>query len=260
MQNKIIITILSCFIVIDVIMIFIALTMTPFKLKRNCFTFEYGETIPTTADNYVNASDSILKSIKLNMKNVSTEVGTYQASFEYFNKVYPFTIEVVDTIKPKVQLKQVEFNIQVGKKIYAKDLIKEIKDLSKTTVYFYDEDTKTYSKSKSYTTPGSYIERIIVEDQHGNQSAALRVKIVVSLNTVKPKLSGISDITIKVNSTFNPLSGVKATDDLEGDITSRIIVSGQVDTTKPGVYEITYSVKDSAGNKLVKVRKVTVEE
>ena len=132
MQNKIIITILSCFIMIDVILIYLTLTIIPIKLKRNCFTFEYGEEISTKVEDYVNANDSILESIKLNMKGVSTEVGLYHASIEYFGEVYDFDIEIVDTIKPKVQLKKVEFEIGLGKNVKAKDLIKEIKDYSKT--------------------------------------------------------------------------------------------------------------------------------
>lgn len=260
MQNKIIITILSSFILIDAILIYLALTISPIKLKRNCFTYEYGEEISTKVEDYVNANDSVLKSIKLNMKGVSTEVGLYHASVEYFGKVYPFEIEVVDTIKPKVQLKKVEFNIIVGEKIKAEDLIKEVKDESKTYVYFYNEETEQYVESKSYASEGSYIERIVVKDDHGNQSASLRVKIVVSKNHVKPTIQGIDDVTIKVNTEFNPLEGVYASDDIEGDITYRINVEGSVNTLFVGEYQLIYSVSDSEGNMTRKTRKVIVEE
>lgn len=260
MQNKIIISILTGFILIEAGLIYLALTMTPIKVKRNCFTFQYGETIPTKPEDYITANESVLNSVKLNLKDVSTEVGLYHASAEYYGKLYYFDIEIVDTIKPKVQLKQVEFNIVVGEEIRAKDLIKKVEDYSKTKVYFYDEDTKQYSQTRSYTTEGSYIERIVVEDAHGNQSASLRVKIVVEKNQVKPVFSGIKDITIKLNSEFNPLKGVKAKDDLEGNITDRIIVTGNVNTSMAGEYTLEYSVQDSAGNIAKKVRKVTVEE
>ena len=260
MQNKIIITILSCFIMIDVILIYLTLTIIPIKLKRNCFTFEYGEEISTKVEDYVNANDSILESIKLNMKGVSTEVGLYHASIEYFGEVYDFDIEIVDTIKPKVQLKKVEFEIGLGKNVKAKDLIKEIKDYSKTYVYFYNEETDQYITSKSYTTEGSYIERIVVKDEHGNQSAALRVKIVVSRNKVKPHIAGIESVVIPLNSSFDPLKNVKAYDDIEGDITDRIKVEGKVNVQEVGEYLLTYSVSDSDGNIMKKTRKVTVEE
>lgn len=260
MKNKIIMTILICFIFIDALLIYLTLTITPLKLKRTCFTFEYGEDIPTTVEDYVNANESILKSIQLNLKGVSTKVGVYQASVEYFDKVYPFEIEIVDTIKPKAQLKQVEFHIQLGEKIKASDLIKEVQDHSKTTVYFYNEETEQFVKSKSYATEGSYIERIVVKDEHGNQSAALRVKIVVESDNEKPQFIGIEDTTINVGDYFNELDGIQAYDENDGYITSRIKVTGLVDVQKAGVYEITYSVSDLSGNKITKIRKVTVKE
>ena len=57
--------------------------------------------------------------------------------------------------------------------IKAESLIKNIEDRSQTEVYFYDEKSKQKSKSKSYNVEGSYIEKIVVEDEHGNQSSAL---------------------------------------------------------------------------------------
>ena len=69
-----------------------------------------------------------------------------------------------------------------------------------------------------FTEKGSYVERIIVEDQAGNQSASLRVKIVAGQNGNNPTLTGIDDIEVLKNSKFNPLDGVKATDGSGNDI------------------------------------------
>lgn len=260
MQNKIIVAILSAFVLIDIGLVYLALAISPIKLKRECFVYEYGETISTKVEDYVNGNESILQSVQLNLDKVSTEVGKYQASVTYFNETYPFEIEVVDTARPKVKLKQIEFHIRIGQKIKAKDLIEKVEDFSKTTVYFYDEDTKELSQSKSYVKEGSYIERIIVEDVYGNQSSALRVKIVVYKNRVKPELHGVDDIAIEVGSIFDPLDGISATDDLEGDITYKIQVSGEVNTMVAGEYRLLYSVSDNEGNIVKKIREVTVEE
>ncbi|MEH7094834.1 immunoglobulin-like domain-containing protein, partial [Neobacillus vireti] len=64
--------------------------------------------------------------------------------------------------------------------------------------------------------------------------------------------------TINVGDSFNALSGVTATDNVDGDITSSIVVTGTVDNKKPGVYSLTYSVKDSSGNTTTVTRKITV--
>lgn len=260
MQNKIIISILSGFIFVDILLIYLALTISPIKLKRTSFVYEYGEEIAIDVSYYVNANASVLENVKLNLSEVSTEVGTYSASIDYLGEKQVFEIKIVDTVKPKVQLKQVQYNIQLGKTLKAKDLIKNIEDQSETTVYFYNEKTQQKVKSKSYNVEGSFIERIIVEDEHGNQSASLRVKIVVETNKILPEIKGVKDITIMVGEEIDLLKGISAIDDLEGNITSRIIVEGQVNNQEPGEYQIVYTVNDNAGNIAKVVRKVTVIE
>jgi hypothetical protein len=42
--------------------------------------------------------------------------------------------------------------------------------------------------------------------------------------------------------------GATASDDVDGDITSKIVTTGVVDTATPGLYTLTYSVTDAAGN------------
>jgi hypothetical protein len=55
------------------------------------------------------------------------------------------------------------------------------------------------------------------------------------------------------------MSGVKATDNLDGNITYNVEVNtGSLNTTKPGNYEIVYSVTDRAGNRAEVKRTVRV--
>ncbi len=55
--------------------------------------------------------------------------------------------------------------------------------------------------------------------------------------------------------------GATALDDLEGDLTADITVSGTVDTATPGEYTLTYNLSDSEGNAAVPVtRTVTVQD
>jgi len=259
MKNRVIIAILCGFICIDIALCYLVLTITPLKLKRNVFTYQYGEKISSNVEDYVIANASVIESLKLNIKNVSTEVGQYKASISYFNKEYPFEIHIVDTIKPKAQLKQVQWNILIGEKIYAKNLVTKVEDSSATTIYFLDEKTGEKKESISFNQEGSYIERIVVEDVHGNQSAALRVKIVVGKNDVKPVIEGANDVFIQMGENIDLSEGVKAIDDEEGDITSKMKIIGAVDVNKPGDYRITYVVEDSDGNVSKVVRIITVE-
>lgn len=56
------------------------------------------------------------------------------------------------------------------------------------------------------------------------------------------------------------MSGATATDDRDGDLTSKIETTGKVDTKKAGTYKITYTVKDAAGNVATATRTVIVKE
>ena len=75
----------------------------------------------------------------------------------------------------------------------------------------------------------------------------------------KPVISGANDVTINLNETFDPLKGITANDKEDGDLTSKIKVSGTIDTSKEGVYKLTYSVSDSKGLTTEIVRTVTVK-
>ena len=75
-----------------------------------------------------------------------------------------------------------------------------------------------------------------------------------------PMIYGVDDITIQVGDKFNPLNGVSAKDKDGNDLTDKIIVLGQVDTTKPGKYTITYKLTDKYNNTTQYIRTITVKD
>lgn len=60
-----------------------------------------------------------------------------------------------------------------------------------------------------------------------------------------PQISGVSDITISVNDEFDPLNDVSAVDTCGNDITDKIVVTGNVISTKSGQYKVTYEIEDA---------------
>lgn len=68
------------------------------------------------------------------------------------------------------------------------------------------------------------------------------------VDTTAPLLFGIADQVIDVGSIFDPLDGVSAIDDIDGTITSSIVVTGTYDVNTAGIYTINFSVSDTAGN------------
>ena len=258
MKNKIIYLTLLFFVLIDTLLIFLSLSISPVKIKRNVFVFQYGEDIPVDVRYYVNANESVLDNVTLDISNVSKEVGTYGASLLYYDEVIDFKISIEDTIKPKFTLKSVEHKILMGEKVIASELVESIDDKSETSVYFYNEETNELSKSKQYIEAGSYVERIIVEDKYGNKSAVLRVKIVVIENRTPPKIYGVQDIYISLYDEIDLYKNVRVIDDKDGDITDKLVVRGDVDNGIRGEYVVVYSVKDSNNNETVIERRVYV--
>ncbi len=74
----------------------------------------------------------------------------------------------------------------------------------------------------------------------------------------RPVISGADGISISVGDTFDPKQGVTASDPEDGDLTSKIRVTGSVDTSKAGTYNLVYTVADSQGVSTSVQRTVTV--
>jgi hypothetical protein len=98
-------------------------------------------------------------------------------------------------------------------------------------------------------------------DKAGNSTKLTRTVIVLPqafVDTIKPQISvPIKDIEIYQNEQFDPMKNVLAYDETDGEL-KNITVTGEVKTAIPGVYTLTYKVKDSAGNEGTLERKITV--
>ncbi|ANZ98433.1 hypothetical protein BFC20_12385 [Brochothrix thermosphacta] len=110
--------------------------------------------------------------------------------------------------------------------------------------------------------PGVYPITYSVIDSQGLAST-LTINITVkAVPNTAPVITGAKDQTITEGATFGEkeiLAGVKATDKEDGDITKNITYTGTVDTAKPGVYPITYNVKDSKGLSATVTINITVK-
>ena len=111
------------------------------------------------------------------------------------------------------------------------------------------------------TKPGKYEVTYKVTDSKG---ASYTKSITVTVNPKMEVLNAIptikaEDKTLTVGDTFDPKADVTAVDEEDGDITDKIeVLKNEVDTTKPGKYEVTYKVTDSEGASRTKTITVTV--
>lgn len=103
---------------------------------------------------------------------------------------------------------------------------------------------------------GTYTLKYTITDSSKNTATVTRK---ITVDSTKPVISGAKSKTIAYNSTFNPKSGVSAKDNLDGSLTSKIKITGTVNTKKKGTYTLTYTVTDKSKNKAEVKRKITVK-
>lgn len=108
---------------------------------------------------------------------------------------------------------------------------------------------------------GVYKVTYTVSDKSGNQTVEKRTVSVVPApeDTIPPKitLKGSNPMQVYLGQPYNE-PGATANDNLDGDLTSSIKISGNVDTMTTGTYYVVYRVSDKAGNNAVATRTVVV--
>ena len=101
---------------------------------------------------------------------------------------------------------------------------------------------------------GTYSITYKVTSENG-RSAEKSIRVTVKANE-KPVITA-TDIEIEENQELT--HNYSATDKEDGDITANVVIdSSKVDTSKAGVYDLTYTVKDSYNQEVAKVVKVYV--
>ncbi|MBR6793626.1 MAG: polysaccharide deacetylase family protein [Clostridia bacterium] len=104
---------------------------------------------------------------------------------------------------------------------------------------------------------GSYTVTYTAAKWKWSATATRTVKVV---DTQAPtlKINGKEKITVTRGNKFTD-EGCTANDGYDGDLTTKVTVKGEVDTSKAGEYTLTYEVKDAAGNTATTTRTVTVK-
>ncbi|MCD2502336.1 DUF5011 domain-containing protein [Clostridium sp. NSJ-145] len=103
---------------------------------------------------------------------------------------------------------------------------------------------------------GRYRMKYTVEDAAGNKAEKERIIIVDGA----PVINIAGDLIVKKGDTIDYLKGVTVEDEEDKDLINSIVIGGQdVDNDTAGKYEVTYTVKDSAGNEVTVERVVIVD-
>ena len=100
-------------------------------------------------------------------------------------------------------------------------------------------------------TAGTYVITYNVRDSAGNDAVQVTrtIEVTVVPDTTKPVITlvGNSEVNIIVGETYSD-AGATASDDRDGDITSHIVVTSDVNSSLVGTYTVRYDVNDTADN------------
>ena len=104
---------------------------------------------------------------------------------------------------------------------------------------------------------GTYTLTYCVEDSSGNKCEVKRTVKIADISAPVISLKGSGRLYVKVGTAYAE-PGYTASDNIDGDVTAKVSVSGAVNTSQMGIYPITYTVSDAYGNKSSTTRNVYV--
>ncbi len=104
---------------------------------------------------------------------------------------------------------------------------------------------------------GEYKVIYEVSDKYGNKAIKLRKVIVKDKILPEIKLKGRVVIDILLGEDYTE-EGYSAIDNIDGDITDKVVIDNKVDNKKIGNYKITYKVSDTSGNTVTRIRNINV--
>lgn len=194
--------------------------------------------------------DVDLKTLTVGRHEVTYEVTDSDNNKTTMNRI----INVLSNEAPKINGIK-DTTIKVGE-VDNFDLLKGI-----TVKDDHDNNLKiTVSGKIEKPSPSTNKKSIItytVEDSDGNTTTETRV---ITVTNQVPVISGLDNIVIKKGQSVDLLSGVKASDEEDGDITKNIVIKGNVDINKEDEYKLIYEVTDSDRNTTQIERLVVVEK
>lgn len=166
-----------------------------------------------------------------------SKVGKYPITYIYNNIKTTITIELQDTLKPNVEVQEV--TVDLGMKITARDVVKDIYDNSRTTVKF--------KKDYQFDHVGDYEVEVSICRANSNCVTKKTVVHVLPKDTTPPEILGIRNLSVLKDSDIDLLSSVSVKDN-QDDNPTLTIDSSNLDISKVGDYQIVYFAKDRSGN------------
>ncbi len=187
--------------------------------------------------------------IKIKGKVNTNKVGTYKIKYIYknglINKSITRNVKVVDEEAPIIEL--------VGGEEVSVCPNKEYEELGYSAIDNHDGDIS----DKVKIINNKDLIKYTVKDSSGNATNIERKLKFEDTEAPTITLNGNESLTIPIGQAYNE-PGYSALDNCDGDLTSEVKITNNIDVNKVGSYEIQYKVNDKSGNESIVSRKINV--
>lgn len=234
-----------CYFVVTSCCIFLATILYVF---RSPFVLEY----KLEAGNSLEIKDLLIDDVEASFETkiddlIIREVGTHPIKLKAKGMKYTVNIETVDTVAPKVKVK--EKTIFLNDPVAPKDFIESIEDETKVNAQFINKiDTSKEGKVD--------VQLLFIDE--GQNEVKIETKATIKKDTEGPVIHTPSSIIVKKGDTVAYKKDVTVIDNRDGEIKDYKIDSSQVKLNQIGTYCVTYSAEDQLKNKTSKVVQVRV--
>lgn len=204
--------------------------------------WEVGTAAPTAADFTMAGNEKKLLTADINTAQPSRQA----VSIEVDGVVYDSILNIVDTVPPVVEVRNL--NGFTNTPVSAADFLVSAQDITTVTAAFAEEP--------DITAAGSQEVNLVFTDESGNETRTSAILNLVE-DTEPPVITGARDITYVMGTSISYKKNITVTDNSGAELQLNVDNS-QVNLDAEGVYPVTYSAVDHAGNTASTTVNVTV--
>lgn len=209
---------------------------------------EAGNNLPTLRDFMLTDEFSDAKIVS-GMEDIPMDtVGEHEISITAGGFTYSSCLAVVDTIPPILQVQDV--SAYTTSELKVEDFVVLAQDTTAIVCSFATEPDMTAVGTQTVTVQAC--------DEGGNTVVA-DARLTLAEDTEAPVFTGVRDQVVYIGDSISYKTGVQVTDNCDPDM-SFSVDNSRVDLNTEGVYPVTYSAVDRAGNEAAVTIQVTVHK
>ena len=212
-----------------------------------------GATAVDNIDGDITASIAVVNPVDVN------SVGTYTVTYDVSDAAGNAAVQVSRTVNITSDV-TIPVITLLGEAEVSLELGSTYVDAGAAAVDNIDGDITSsivVTNAVDVNTVGTYLVTYNVSDAAGNAAAEVNRTIEITPDVTKPVITLIGDpiVDLVIGSTYIDV-GATAVDNIDGNITSSIVVTNAVDVNALGTYTVSYTVSDASGNAAIETMRI----